>query len=80
MTDARTAIGSDEVGSQCSCCGQVYPEDRMVRLSRHNEVAICFHCLDYLNRERARKRRELFRAALPGWVPDLPRLRGKGHP
>ncbi len=52
----------------------------MVRLSRHNEVAICFHCLDYLNRERARKRRELFRAALPGWVPDLPRLRGKGHP
>jgi hypothetical protein len=47
----------------------------MVRLNSHEEVAVCFQCLDWLNRQRSRKRRDLFRAALPGWVPDLPGLR-----
>jgi len=39
----------------------------MVRLSCHDEVAVCFHCLDWLKRRRSAKRRELFRAGLPGW-------------
>jgi len=51
----------------------------MVRLSCHDEVAVCFHCLDWLNRRRSAKRRELFRAALPGWVPDFPGRRRRSR-
>jgi hypothetical protein len=76
MAATQTEFASDELAGRCACCGQELPEDRIVRLHSHNEVAVCFPCLDWLNRERSRKRRELFRAALPGWVPDLPGLRG----
>lgn len=38
----------------CWCCGGSFPEDRLVRLGDHPEVAVCFACAGYLNR-RARE-------------------------
>ena len=38
----------------CACCGAV-PEDGVVRLHSHRDIAICFDCLDWLNAKRRKK-------------------------
>ena len=38
----------------CSCCGAV-PEDSVVRLRSHSDIAICYACLDWLNAKRRKK-------------------------
>jgi catechol 2,3-dioxygenase-like lactoylglutathione lyase family enzyme len=38
----------------CSCCGEV-PEQGVVHLLSHRDVAICYPCLDWLNSQRARQ-------------------------
>jgi hypothetical protein len=45
----QTEFASAELACRCACCGQECPEDRLVRLHSHNEVAVCFPCLDWLN-------------------------------
>lgn len=60
----------------CYCCGAPKREVELVRLSCHNEVAICFDCLSWLNRQRGRKRRHLMRLALPTWLPSINRRKG----
>lgn len=43
-----------ETDAQCWCCGQSYPDARLVHLGSHPEVAVCFRCARFLNR-RARQ-------------------------
>jgi hypothetical protein len=38
----------------CSCCGEV-PEQGVVHLLSHRDIAICYPCLDWLNSRRARQ-------------------------
>jgi catechol 2,3-dioxygenase-like lactoylglutathione lyase family enzyme len=38
----------------CSCCGKV-PEQGVVHLLSHRDIAICYPCLDWLNSRRARQ-------------------------
>jgi hypothetical protein len=42
MAATQTEFASDELAGRCACCGQERPEDRMVRLHSHNEVAVWF--------------------------------------
>lgn len=71
MVTRHTAMETDKAGSGCYCCGHASADDQMVRLSSHDEVVICFRCLDWLNRQRRSKRGELLRAALPAWLQRL---------
>jgi hypothetical protein len=48
----------------CSCCGAV-PDDGVVRLQTHRDIAICYDCLDWLN---ARRRKQV--AARGGGPPS----------
>ena len=47
-TAAETAREKDNVA--CWCCGDRYPQDRVVHLGSHPEVAVCVGCAAYLNR------------------------------
>src|SRR5829696_3249949 len=49
MTTAVEIIQESKVVA-CWCCGKVYPEDQVVRLGSHPEVAVCIGCARYLNR------------------------------
>ena len=53
----------------CSCCGAPLREHQYVTLHCNDDVAICFHCLSWLNRQRNEKRLDLVRLALPDWLP-----------
>lgn len=50
----ETAVGAADTVA-CWCCGARYPEQGVVRLGNHPEVAVCIHCAHYLKR-RARAR------------------------
>jgi len=41
--------GSEGV-PHCWCCGNSYPENDLVHLGEHPEVAVCAACARYLNR------------------------------
>jgi hypothetical protein len=47
---------SDQTSTSCWCCSTTTPEDGVVRLGDHPEVAICLDCAHLLHR-RARERR-----------------------
>ena len=56
--EARMTVAAEtarrSVFAACWCCGGSFPEDQVVRLGDHPEVAVCFACAGYLNR-RARE-------------------------
>jgi hypothetical protein len=52
-TAAETTEENDAV--PCWCCGDQYPEDKVVHLDAHPEVAVCIGCVHYLDR-RAKER------------------------
>ena len=52
---------------ECWCCGSSFPDDYVVRLGQHPEVAVCLDCALFLNR-RAMKRRDELSPSLAGRV------------
>ena len=57
MTDATTAAegaAGDTSGggdTDCWCCGQRYPNEQLVRLGSHPEVAVCVRCAHFLHQQ-----------------------------
>jgi hypothetical protein len=49
---AVTAIEDESLArSQCWCCGQVVPPERLVHLGNHPEVALCIRCAHWASRQ-----------------------------
>lgn len=40
---------------ECWCCGHQYPDERLVRLGSHPEVAVCFGCAHFLHQQAGRR-------------------------
>lgn len=53
-----TAAAEHETMSptKCWCCGSTYPEDDLVHLGEHPEVAVCLGCSQWLRRRAVRRR------------------------
>jgi hypothetical protein len=56
-------------GSDCWCCGQRYPSERLIRLGSHPEVAVCSACAHFLH-QRARQREDALRPSTAGRLRD----------
>lgn len=41
--------------SPCWCCGSSYPDDELVHLGQHPEVAVCLGCTRWLRRRATRR-------------------------
>jgi ribosome-binding protein aMBF1 (putative translation factor) len=52
---------------RCWCCGSSFPEEHVVRLGQHPEVAVCLDCALFLHR-RATQRRDESNPSLAGRV------------
>jgi hypothetical protein len=50
---AEGAAGDTSGGgdTDCWCCGQRYPNERLVRLGSHPEVAVCVRCAHFLHQQ-----------------------------
>ena len=62
----RTVVGGDHIEPQptCWCCGDWLPSSSL-RLERHPEVGVCFHCVERLG-QRKRTIERMTRQAPPG--------------
>jgi hypothetical protein len=63
----RTAVGGDfeEPRQGCWCCGDLTVSASLLRLGSHQEVAVCFRCVDWLGK-RKRTIERMARHAPPG--------------
>ena len=65
----KTAIDVDDVDEPavpgCWCCGDRTVAASLLRLSCHQEVGVCFRCVDWLS-NRKRDVERMTRAAPPG--------------
>lgn len=60
MSAPLVAVDHDEAEPEptCWCCGQPFPEDRLVRLGTRPEAGVCFQCAKFLHR-RAREQNDV---------------------
>jgi NMD protein affecting ribosome stability and mRNA decay len=49
--------------ARCWCCGQLKPENEVVHLGEHPEVAVCLRCGHYLH-QQARSREDAARPSI----------------
>jgi hypothetical protein len=80
VTSETTAVGeSGTSSSQCWCCGNREPVDKVVRLGNHPEVTVCIRCVHSLSKRAweledhdktspAARARDAFRALRKGVV------------
>ena len=64
----RTAVGGDyfePADTGCWCCGDRSVDASLLRLSGHQEVGVCFRCVDWLSK-RKRELERMTRHASPG--------------
>ena len=78
----RTAVGGDQFEppvTGCWCCGDRTVVASLLRLSEHQEVGVCFRCIDTLRR-RKRQVERMTRHAPPGpWWRRVQYRAGLGH-
>lgn len=68
---AATAAGGGSGGQvACWCCGAPRPEEDVVRLGDHPEVAVCQGCAHFLH-QRARAREDELRPSAAGTARDV---------
>ena len=67
---AATAAGDSGGQVACWCCGAPRPEEELVRLGDHPEVAVCLGCAHFLH-QRARAREDELRPSPAGRARDL---------
>jgi hypothetical protein len=54
----------------CWCCGRGHPEESVVRLGGHPEVAVCLSCAHFLH-QQARGREDALRPSPSGRARDV---------
>lgn len=66
----RTAVGGDFVeapNSGCWCCGDRTVRPSLLRLTTHQEVGVCFHCIDDLAKRKRTLERMTRKAPPEPW-------------
>jgi hypothetical protein len=69
---AGPAATSDTTGggdTDCWCCDQRYPNEQLVRLGSHPEVAVCLRCAHYLH-QQATHREDALRPSIASRLRD----------
>ncbi|HEX2401061.1 MAG TPA: hypothetical protein VHJ79_13920 [Mycobacterium sp.] len=78
MTEAMTAAAAGGAGegdtrgggdTDCWCCGQRYPNERLVRLGNHPEAAVCVWCAHFLH-QQAMQREDALRPSIASRLRD----------
>ncbi len=68
MAATRTQESPDS--ATCWCCGNEFPEEQLLRLGSHPEVAVCLRCSVFLVRQ-ARARRDANNPSMSGRVRQV---------
>lgn len=78
----KTAVGGDQLeppAAGCWCCGDRTVQGSLLRLAEHQEVGVCFRCVDSLH-TRKRQLERMTRHAPPGpWWRRVQYRAGFGH-